>query len=116
MSLLAHFRIITKILWVVLLMSAVAATIAYVGSGALKSLNETAERINANAQSSVLAARMNVALVAINRAEMKLTADPRPESRALIATEIARESKSFKERFDKLRDLASAASKTHAAA
>src|SRR4051794_35692676 len=84
MSLLARFRILTKILAIVFLMSGVAATIAYVGSGALKTLNETAERINANAHSSILAARMNVALVAISRAEVKLAADPRPESRAGI--------------------------------
>jgi methyl-accepting chemotaxis protein len=116
MSILARFRILTKILVIVFLMSGVAATIAYLGAGALKSLNSTAERINANAQGSVLAARMNVALVAINRAELNLAADPRPEARARIAGEIASQTKLFRERFSKLREMGNSATKAHDAA
>jgi methyl-accepting chemotaxis protein len=116
MSLLARFRILTKILALVVLLSGVAGLIAYVGIGALQQLNDTAERINKNADSSVLAARMNVALVSINRAEFRMATDPRPESRADAKREMDSQSKVFSDRFKKLVELDNTVTRKHTAA
>ena len=116
MSLLSRFRILTKILAVVLLLSAVAGAIAYVGIGALDQLNDTAKELNQNADSSVLAARMNVALVSINRAEFRMATDPRPEARKESQQEIDTALKLFGDRLKKLIELNNPATKVHAAA
>ena len=50
MSLLSKFSILTKIIAVVVLLSGVAATIAYFGIDGLALLNDNAERINRNAK------------------------------------------------------------------
>jgi methyl-accepting chemotaxis protein len=116
MSFLARFRILTKILAIVALLSAMAGIIAYVGIAALGQLNDTAERLNKNADSSVLAARMNVALVSINRAEFRLATDPSTEGRKAAGQEIASGVKIFNERLQRLIELGNTATKAHIAA
>ena len=115
MSFLSRFRILPKILSVILLLSAIAGGIAYLGIDAMRQLNEASDRIGKNSDSSVLAARMNVALVAISRAEFRLATDPRPEARKEAQREIEGQVKLFKERFKKLIELGNAATKKHAA-
>jgi methyl-accepting chemotaxis protein len=116
MSLLSRFRILTKILFVVLLLSVVAGAIAFVGINALDELNDTTKELNQNADSSVLAARMNVALVSINRAEFRMATDPRPEARKESQQEIDTALKLFGDRLKKLVELNNPATKAHAAA
>lgn len=115
MSLLSRFRILTKILFVVLQLSVVAGVIAYVGIHALRILDENVEEMNRSADSSVLAARMNVALVSINRAEYRLANDPRPEARKEAQAEIDSQLKLFKDRLKKLIELGNPVTKAHIA-
>jgi len=93
------------------LLSAVASTIAYVGISAMEQLNDTTERLNKSADSSVLAARMNVALVSINRSEFRLASDPRPEGRKEAEEEIASGVKIFNDRLKKIIALGNTATK-----
>lgn len=116
MSLLSRFRVLTKILAVVLLLSGVAGAIAYVGIGSLKVLSDTAARITRNGNSAVLAARMNVALLEISRAELRLAADPRAEARAAAKREIEAQTQLFNERFKRLRAFGTVATGKHAPA
>jgi len=115
MSLLSNRRILTKILAIVVLLSAVASTIAYVGISAMEQLNDTTERLNKSADSSVLAARMNVALVSINRSEFRLASDPRPEGRKEAEEEIASGVKIFNDRLKKIIALGNTATKSRIA-
>ena len=59
---------------------------------------------------------MNVALVAINRAEFRLATDPSPEGRKDSQGEIASQVKLFNDRLRKLLELGNTATKSHAAA
>jgi methyl-accepting chemotaxis protein len=81
MSFLSRFRILTKILAIIVVMGGMAAAITFVGSNALKSLNENASNMGAAAQRSMLAARAKQNVLAISRAEFRSALDPRPENR-----------------------------------
>src|SRR4051812_4784894 len=102
MSLLARFRILTKILSIVLLLSAVAGGIAYFGIQALSSLNTAADNMQSAAGRSLLAARMNQNALALNRAEFRAALDPRPEN-ILEARKVVEEHlKVFGERMEEV--------------
>ena len=68
MSFLARFKVITKFLAVILLMSAIAGTVAFVGIDAMKSMNEQAIQMVGAANRSLEAARLNQNVLALNRA------------------------------------------------
>jgi methyl-accepting chemotaxis protein len=82
MSVLARFRILTKVLAVILLMAAVACAISWFGIRALSSLNDGAENMSFAAQRALQASRASVNVVALNRAEFRVALDPSPENRA----------------------------------
>src|SRR5262249_4047336 len=97
----------------VALLSVMAGAIAYLGIGALGQLNETAERLNKNGDSSVLAARMNVALVSINRSQFRLATDPSVEGRKSAEQEIEAGIKILNERLKHLVAIGNTATKAH---
>jgi len=66
MSFLAHFRILTKILAIVVVMAAVAAGISFLGIHALASLNDGADNMKFAAQRALDAARANQNVIALN--------------------------------------------------
>ena len=103
MSFLARFKIITKILAVILLLSAVAVTISWLGIHAMASLNAGAENMSAAAQRALEAARANQNVIALNRAEFRVALDPNPENRAAVHGAIDEQMKLFNERLSDLR-------------
>ena len=85
MSFLARFKILTKILAVIALMSAIAAGISWLGIHALSTLNDGADNMSFAAQRALEAARANQNVLAMNRAEFRVALDPRTENRTAAA-------------------------------
>ncbi|MEO6840131.1 MAG: methyl-accepting chemotaxis protein [Bradyrhizobium sp.] len=107
MSFLSRFRILTKILAIILLMAALAVSITFVGTVALRSLNENADNMGAAARRSLLAARASQNVLAMNRGEFRSALDPRTENRSAARKLIEENVTAFQERIaelDKSRD------------
>jgi len=102
MSFLSHFRILTKILAVVMLLSVVAAGITWYAVNALGALNDGAGSMATAALRSLDAARMNQNVLALNRAEFRAALDPRVENRAEAHTVVVEQLKEFAERFEEV--------------
>ena len=100
MSFLARFRVLTKILVVIFLMSGIAGGISWLGVHALGSLNDGAERMDKAAQWALDAARANQNVIAMNRAEFRVALDPRPENRAEVRKFINEQVKMLNERIE----------------
>jgi methyl-accepting chemotaxis protein len=81
---LARFRILTKILAIVVVTAAVAAGISFLGIHALASLNDSADNMKFAAQRALDAARANQNVIALNRAEFRVALDPTAENRAEV--------------------------------
>ncbi|MDO8980829.1 MAG: HAMP domain-containing methyl-accepting chemotaxis protein [Afipia sp.] len=104
MSLLANFRVLTKILAVVILMTVVATGITWLGVSSLKSLSDATDRMELTASQAVMAQRLAVNLLAINRAEFQVSTDPRPESKKTAQETVETESKVFVQRIQWFKD------------
>ena len=102
MSLLARFKIITKILAVIMLLGAVTVGTSWLGIHAMASLNAGADNMSAAAQRALEAARANQSVIALNRAEFRVALDPSPENRAAVHGVIDEQNKLFN---DRLADL-----------
>jgi methyl-accepting chemotaxis protein len=98
MSFLARFRVLTKILAIIVFMATIATVIAWVGTSALKQLNSNADNMAAAAKRSLEAARANQSVLAINRAEFRSALDPRPENRDAARKVIEDNIKQLEER------------------
>jgi methyl-accepting chemotaxis protein len=98
MSFLAHFRILTKIFAIIIFMAGLAAAIAYLGTSALKSLNENAGQMTAASGRLLVAARASQNVIALNRAEFRSALDPRTENRTAARKIIDDNLKLFEER------------------
>ncbi|MGA7810490.1 methyl-accepting chemotaxis protein [Bradyrhizobium sp.] len=95
MSVLARFKILTKILAVVLLLSAVTASLSWLAIRAMASLNNGADTMMFAANRSLDAARANQNVIALNRAEFRVALDPSPENRAAVHKSIDQQMKAF---------------------
>jgi methyl-accepting chemotaxis protein len=84
MSFLARFRILTKILAIVMLMAMIAGGISFLGIHALASMNDGAGLMKAAANRALNAARANQNVIALNRAEFRVALDPSAENRAEV--------------------------------
>jgi methyl-accepting chemotaxis protein len=84
MSLLARFKIITKIIAVVLLLSTVTAGVSWLGVRGLEALNDGADNMKQSARRALLAARANQHVIALSRAEFRVALDPSADSRAEV--------------------------------
>jgi methyl-accepting chemotaxis protein len=102
MSFLANFRVLTKILAVVATLSAIAFGIAWIGIDALSAMNSGAEIMSAAAQRSLLAARANQNVLALNRAEFRAALDPRDENRVAAQKVVEEQMKMFRERLEEV--------------
>jgi methyl-accepting chemotaxis protein len=102
MHFLGRFRILTKILGIVALLCAVAACIAYVGISALSDLSQKADEMSVAASRSLLAARVNQNVIALNRAEFRSALDPRDDNRLSAREVINAQLKQYQERFDEV--------------
>jgi methyl-accepting chemotaxis protein len=107
MSLLARFKIITKILAVIMLLAGVAAGTSWLGIRAMSAMNEDAETIASAAKRALEASRASTSLITLSSAEFQVALDPRPESRALVRKVVDEQTKLLNERveyFGKTRD------------
>ena len=102
MRFLARFRVLTKILAIVCGLSAIAATLAYLGISSLKSLSDRGGAMAAAAQRALLAARANQNVIAINRAEFRSALDPRDENRLAARRVIDEQLKMLDERLSEV--------------
>jgi methyl-accepting chemotaxis protein len=97
---LARFGILTKILMIVVLLSAIAILMACLGVSALARLYDNAEGMHGSARRALLAARANQNVIALNRAEFRSALDPRDENRLAAKDLMATQLKQFDERMD----------------
>ncbi len=105
MSLLSRFRILTKILTVIGVLSIAAAGIATLGVNSLKQIAEQTGLVSRTSNEALLVSRINTNLQAINASIYRMAGDPRPESRDAAEKTIKQESEVFKKRFAKLSEL-----------
>ena len=98
MSLLARFKIITKMLAVILLLAAVAAGTSWLGIHTMAAMNAGADNMSFAAQRALEAARANQSVIALNRSEFRIALDPSPENRSAVHGMIEEQLKSFNER------------------
>jgi len=106
MSFLARFRVLTKSLAVVVMLSSIAAGITWLGVTSLKSLSDATDVMELVGAQSVMTQRLAVNLMAMNRAEFQLSTDPRPETRNQVKKAIENEAKLFRERFQWFKEKA----------
>ena len=102
MSFLSRFRVLTKILAIVLLMAAVAGAISWVAIGALETVAEGAANMKAAASRALVAARANQSVIALNRAEFRAALDPRQDNREATLKVIDEQRKQFAERLEEV--------------
>jgi methyl-accepting chemotaxis protein len=103
MHFLGRFRILTKILAIVISLSGIAGLMAYLGISALADLSEKADLMSAASRRALTAARANQNVIALNRAEFRSALDPRDENRLAAREVIEAQLKQYQERIDEVR-------------
>jgi methyl-accepting chemotaxis protein len=103
MSFLARFRILTKIIAIVVLMAAVAVSISWIGIRALSTLNDGADNMRTAAGRTLQAARANQNVIALNRAEFRVALDPSAENRADVRKVIDEQMKAYQASLEEVR-------------
>jgi methyl-accepting chemotaxis protein len=102
MNFLARFRILTKILSIIILMAGIAAGVAWIGISSLSSLNDKADNMSVAAKRALTAARANQNVLALNRAEFRSALDPRGDNRTAARQVIEENLKLFNERIEEV--------------
>jgi methyl-accepting chemotaxis protein len=102
MKFLGRFRILSKILGIVVLLCGIAAAIAWIGVSALGELSAKADVMSVAAKRALLAARANQNVIALNRAEFRGALDPRDDNRLAAREVINAQLKQYQERFDEI--------------
>ena len=103
MHFLGRFRILTKILAIVILLSGIAGLMAYLGISALADLSEKADMMSSASRRALMAARANQNVIALNRAEFRSALDPRDENRLAAREFIEAQLKQYEERIGEVR-------------
>ncbi len=106
MHFLSRFRIFPKILAVVLLLSLTATGITILGTMSLKSLSDATGRMEMMSGEALRAQQLVANLLAINRAEFQVSADPSAETKAVTKEAVHVEKKMFLERLQWLKEHA----------
>jgi methyl-accepting chemotaxis protein len=105
MSILSRFRILTKILIVIAILSIAAAGITLLGVSSLQQIAEQTALVARTSNEAILLSRINTNVQAINAALYQIVGDPRPESRQAAEAAIAKELDTYKQRFEQLSAL-----------
>src|SRR5436190_8558360 len=100
MSFLARFRVLPKILAVVMLLSALAAGITWLGVNALRTLNNGTANMGSAAKRALVATRAAQAVLVLNRSEFAVALDPSEQNRAEMKKAIEAQLKNFQERIE----------------
>jgi methyl-accepting chemotaxis protein len=100
MSFMGRFRILPKILAIILLLAGALALTASIAISALRVQNENAEVMTSAGKRALLATRANNNIISISRAEYRSALDPRDENRVAARKVIDDQLKEFKERLE----------------
>jgi methyl-accepting chemotaxis protein len=95
---MARFRILTKILAIIVVLSLITGVMAWVGVSSLHSVSDHSDTMKRSAERALLATRANNNVVAMNRAEFRSAIDPRDENRLASRVVIDEQVKQLQER------------------
>jgi methyl-accepting chemotaxis protein len=98
MSFLANFRVLTKVLAIICVLSLITGIMAWLGISSLHSVSERAGAMARSAERALLATRANNNVVTLNRAEFRSALDPRDENRLAARATIDEQLKQLEER------------------
>ncbi|MFL9825089.1 methyl-accepting chemotaxis protein, partial [Rhodoplanes sp. SY1] len=107
MSILSRIRILPKILSVIALLGVAAVVISVISLNALATLSDVATQAQVAGVKNTLSSQLAINILAMNRAEYRMNATPRPDIIQDSMSRIERERKTFDERFEQLKKLAS---------
>jgi methyl-accepting chemotaxis protein len=102
MAMLRNFRIQTKLVFLISLISSMMVLIGYIGIDAAAQLSNSMRQITLSGSKALLAARMNQDILAINRAEFRVTADPSRETFQLVKQFIGEKRAEYDSRVNQL--------------
>jgi methyl-accepting chemotaxis protein len=103
MRFLGRFRVLTKILAIVILLAALMGGGSFVAIRALSSQNSNAEIMALAAKRSLFAARANQSLIALNRAEYRSALDPSDSNRLAAQKVIEEQMAAFRQRLEEIK-------------
>ncbi|MBF9234835.1 methyl-accepting chemotaxis protein [Microvirga alba] len=103
MSFLSRFRILPKILTIVLFLSFIAAALSVLGIRSLSSLNDATDAMERASSGALAAARISINITSMNSGEFRLSGDPRPETIDAVRAQIAKDTLEFDTRLNNLR-------------
>ena len=106
MHFLGRFRVLTKILVIVAMLSALMGGGSFIAIRALSLQNYNAERMALAAKRSLLAARANQSLIAMNRAEYRSALDPSDSNRVAARKVIDEQLGALHQRLDEVKKTA----------
>jgi len=98
MSFLAKFRVLTKVLAIICVLSLITGIMAWLGISSLHSVSERSGTMARSAERALLATRANNNVVAMNRAEFRSALDPSDENRLAARAVIDEQVKQLEER------------------
>ena len=102
MPFLARFKVLTKILAIVVFMATIAVGLSWVSISALGTLDQGSTEMNRASKRALTGARANQNVLALNSAEFRIALDPRPENVVEGKKVIDEQLKSFEERLENL--------------
>src|SRR5262245_17471475 len=95
---MSRFRVLTKILAIVIVLSVISGVMAWLGISSLHDVSDRADTMARSAERALLATRANNNVVAMNRAEFRSAIDPRDENRLAARKIIDEQVKQLEER------------------
>jgi methyl-accepting chemotaxis protein len=95
---LDKFRVLTKVLAIICVLSLITGIMAWLGISSLHSVSERSGTMARSAERALLATRANNNVVAMNRAEFRSALDPRDENRLAARAVIDEQVKQLEER------------------
>jgi methyl-accepting chemotaxis protein len=97
MPFLARFKVLTKILAIVVLMAAITVMLSWLGIDSLGVLDHGARDMNSSSKRAITGALANQEVIGMNRAEFRIAIDPRPENVAATKKRIDEQMKALEE-------------------
>jgi methyl-accepting chemotaxis protein len=95
---LARFRVLTKVIAIVFLLSAVAGGITWLGINSLKTVSDATRAMDLRDHQALAAQQLVTSLLAINRSEFQLSSNPTPEVKEATRRTAETETELFNQR------------------
>lgn len=95
---MARFRILTKILAIICVLSLITGVMAWLGVSSLHSVSDRSDTMRRSAERALLATRANNNVVSANRAEFRSALDPSDENRRAARSTIDEQIRQLEER------------------